>query len=624
MPEPITLIVGGIALYTWLKKPAPALHTSPAAATAHLSPIALASGTGSSAPLATTTSVVNGVPLAAAHQATPIPSLVTALDNDSALMFRAYVALNPQDFQVFLDRYATNIQLHDDLFFAALTNPPQGGYQPTPGMVASMGLAAYKMVQALNGVAVGRYGDLFGATASAAGAIPGVSPQLVQSLQALTLGYRAFTAGVQAVDTIGALALANGVSFLDMTAALFGGGGSALTVGLAAPIASLSGLLMGVGLVIDIGMTIAGDAPDVQKAIDVALDVASLVCLFIPVVGWVIAIVIQLVKFIIDLFGQSLFGGMTVQQRNLLRQAEYAKAVSPMLPQIADAYTPRELLGVLVAWGADPCGRQNPITGYVNTSGQAMGFFITLHRGDQFTMGGRPFTIPYDVPYFPIGAPGCYFYTGAQPPIPGVDVMYGYAAGADHPGYDPKVAYPWVAWGTAQLTFDEIAIILATYTRNGAHVEATVAIPESMKAMFNTPTDNLLDARTQPMANFLHHGVSLDQIDQIALEYRAQPHLHDLSASFGYATWQDMLAVVVAKEWAVFNWTVSHGSLHDFAVQNGYRTMFAFRAAAFASFETYYTQWQQATAILAQRLTTVLNSFATEQAALSSTSGIAP
>jgi hypothetical protein len=573
MPEPVTIILVGTALYAWAKgKAAPTaqqLAAAPAAATADNHPIALASGTGQTAPLATTTSVVNGVPLAQADQAYSVPSdLVSALDNDSALMFRAYVALNPQDFATFLDRYANNIQLHNDLYFQALTDPPQGGYQVTPGMVAAMGSAAYKVAQALNGVAVGKYGDLFGAAASAAGAVPGVSPQLVQALQGLTLGYRAFTTGLQAMNTISELALANGVSTLDMTASLFGAGGSALTTGIAAPIASLSGMLMAVGLVIDIGMTIAGDAPDVQKAIDVALDVASLVCLFIPVIGWVIAIVIQLVKFIIDIFGGDLFGGgLSHAQREALETARYGENLNPMFPELADAFTPRELHRAICNWTTGYCGGIHNI---------AMGVNLVLKDGDQVQVGGQWFTVTSAL--------------GTGSPIllpPGTTQI---TLGIVDNGAGGHGCYALKGGPFEAMTNDEMAWAIAKYaTDNGIIAEAQAGIAEALKTQFNVPVQNTIMARAAPMKNFVDHNVTLDQIDQIALEYRAQPHLNALAAAYGFGTWQDFFAMVVAEEWRVFNWTVSHGSLHDFAVQNGFKSMYAFRAAAFASYEPFYT-----------------------------------
>jgi hypothetical protein len=585
MPEPITLIVLGGLVYGWMKGRAPApgpaasghpstdvgqaLAITPAAATAQNQPISIVTGTGPDSPLATPSSVVNApiAPLANAGAAIPIPSdgLITALDNDTALALRAYAALNPEDFQLFLDRYADRVVLRDDLFFQAVQAPPPGGFQPTPGMIAGMGMAAYKVAQGLNGVAVGNYGDLFGVAATASGQIPGINPDMLHALQGLALGYRAFSSATLAMTQISDLAFANGVSVVDMTAALFGVGEGAagLTAGLTAPIASLSGVLMVVGLVVDIGFTIAGNAPDIQKAIDVALDVASIAVLFIPVIGIVIAVIIQLVKFIIDLFGGDLFGGgLSHEQREVLETARYGENLNPMFPALAADYTPRELFQTIVQWGSGYCGGQHVV---------AMSVSLILKAGDVLSVGGRPYTVP-------------------------ADTLLGFGLN------EPTRCY-WLAGSPfADITNDEQAWALAEFgSTNGVFAMAQAGIADWRKTQFNDPTVKLIAARTAPMKNFLDHGFSLDQIDQVALEYRAQPHLTALATAYGAATWQELLGAVLAVEWLVFNWTNSHGSLSDFAKANGFPTMYAFRAAALETFERYYGAVQTAAAALYQK-----------------------
>jgi hypothetical protein len=601
MPEPITLFVVGGLLYGWLKNRAPApgpaasghpstptgqaLPLAPAAVTAQNQPLSVdASGTGPTAPLATVTGNISApvAPLANAAAATPIPSdgLVIALDNDTALALRAYAQLNPADFQVFLDRYADRVELRNDLFFKALQPPPPGGYQPTPGMIAGMGLAAYKVAQGLNGVAAGNYGDLFGVTATAAGQIPGMNADMLHALQGLTLAYRAYTVATVTMSDISALAFANGVSVLDETASLLTGG-FAIT---GAPIASLGGVLMAVGLVVDIGFTIAGNEPDIQKAIDVALDVASLVVLFIPVVGWIIAIVIQLVKFIIDLFGGDLFGGgLTHEQREVLETARYGQNLNPMFPELAHCYTPRELFETIVAWGSGYCGGTHVVAMAVN---------LVLKAGDVLQVGGQPYTVPADTLLGFGHQPGCYWLAGTA---------------------------------FAAITNDEQAWALAEFgSTNGVVAKAQAGIADWRKTQFDDPTVKLIAARSAPMKNFLDHGFSLDQIDQVALEYRAQPHLNALAAAFGFADWQHFFADVVAAEWIVFNWTNTHGTLTDFARANGYPTMYAFRAAALASYEDAWSQvtqadaWATAEAAALQALADAAATAAAYQAASSS------
>lgn len=575
MPEPVILVLSGIALYKLLTKPAapssdPAgLVDTPAAATAGATPIGTGqAGTTPESPLATPTSVANQgtAPLATAlTDAIPVPGdLVVALDNDTALKMRAYAALNPEDFQVFLNRYADRIRLRNDLYLEAIDAPPPGGYELTPGMMIGLGTSAYKVVQALNGVAAGRYGDIFGSAASVAGQIPGVNQDFVSSLQGLTLGYRAFTSVMTFADIVG-IAAANGVSVMNVTATMLEAGGVAGAMA-SMPIASLSGVLMAVGLVVDIGFTIAGDAPDIQKAIDVALDVASLVCLFIPVVGWVIAIVIQLVKFIIDMFGSELFGGgMSHEQREVLETARYGENLNPMFPTLSNAYTPRELWKGIVEWGSGYCGGVHIV---------AMSVALKFRAGDTFMAGGVQVTVPPDLDGSTFGfgnneqAGGCYWIKSwANTSLPQL----------------------------ANITNDEQAWLLGAYGPiNEIVAMAQAGIADWRKEQFNNPTEQLIAARSTPMRKFLvEHGLTLDQCDMIAMEYRAQPHLTALAETFGWETWQELFASVVADEWRVFNWTVSQGSLSDFARQNGYGTMYAFRAGALAGHEKYYALKRQ-------------------------------
>src|SRR6266849_2611000 len=299
MPEPITIFIVGSAAWAFLRRqgtpPAEVARVlpgapgsggsrlaGPATAGAGGQPLSTAaSGTGPTAPLATLTAVVNGVPIGAVPTATirGIPPLAVVLDNDTALLMRQYAALHPEDFQVFLDRYADFIVLRDDMFFEALTDPPAGGYKPTPMMAVSLGAATYKVVAAFNGVAAGNYGDLFGVASTVAGNLPGLNPDFVHALQGLTLGYRAYSAALSVVD-LQAIAVANGVSLIDVTGTMvetaqaLGTAGTA-TVSMVTPLSSftggltLGGALMVVGLSVDIAFTIIGNAPDLQKAVDV-------------------------------------------------------------------------------------------------------------------------------------------------------------------------------------------------------------------------------------------------------------------------------------------------------------------------------------------------------------------
>lgn len=596
MPEPITLVVAGIALYGYLKSPTipladvtpeereDILAETPAGALATLTPITTIPP-GALTTTGSATAAAQGIPIGDAMQAPQaldtatlvVPAdLVSRLDNDTALMFRKYAALNPDDFQDFLDKYADRIVMRNDLMFEMLTaGPPEQGFEPSIGMLAGMGNAAYKVVQAFNGVAAGKSVDLFGVGASVAGQIPGINEDFVSSLQGLAMGYRAIT-GI--TDIMSVAAAYPGVSILNlggMTASgitAYQGLGAVFTPGAAIP---LAGVLMAVGLVIDIGFTIIGNKPDLQKAVDVALDVASLAVLFIPVIGIVIAVIIQLVKFIIDLFGSELFGGgMTHEQREVLETARYGENINPMYPQLANCYTPREMFQTIVAWGSGYCGGTHVV---------AMSVAILLKAGDQFFASGQLVTVPPEMD-------GVLFGPGNNEQAGGCYWIKNFAA--QHPAFAPM----------ANITNDEQAILIGVYAPvNGVFAMAQAGIVDWRKEQFNDPTERLIMTRTQPMHDFLvKHRMSLDEIDMVALEYRAQPHLNALANSFGWETWQELFSSTVAQEWGVFNVTVADGSLSDFAHQNGYPSMYAFRAAALASYEQYFAGAEQASTMAYQ------------------------
>lgn len=576
MPEPVTIILVGGAVYAFLKgrtaspkavatlPGAPGTETQvlagPARADAAGQPLSTgAAGTGPTAPLATPTSIVNGVSLAAVAAdpltpVKPIPDLAHVLEDDTALQMRRYVALHPDDFQGFLNRYADYIVLRQDLFIEAIAPPPPAGFQPTPTMVATLGVAAYKVAQGLNGVAAGRYGDIFGVASTAAGNIPGLNQDFVSAVQGLSLGYRAFTA-ISAAADIATIAAANGVSIMNVTGTMLETGGAVESLGLGAgagslagaPIQTFSGVLMAVGLCVDIGFTIIGNKPDLQKAIDVALDVASLVCLFIPVIGWVIAIVIQLVKFIIDCFGEELFGGgLSHRERELIEAAHYGELLGPMFPKLANAYTPRELFSVIVEWGSGYCGGAHDV---------AMMVALNLRVGDQIMVGGQVYTVPADTT-LTVGRQPCYWFVGT----------------------------PFAA-----MTNEEQAWALGKYAAtNGVVARAQVGVTDALKEQFENPAEQLIAARAAPMKTFIEHGVTLDGIDLIVAEYRAQPGLNALATFYGFTNWQAMLGQVLADEWVRWASNVTHGALSDFARENGYPTMYAYRAAAFKPFQDLY------------------------------------
>jgi hypothetical protein len=502
-------------------------------------------GTSLTAPFATNASVA----VATQTPASLVPvDMVAALDNETAMMMRAYAALNPDDFQAFLYQYADRLALRNDLYIQMLEGGPQD--QPielTPGMMVGLGTAAYRVGQAINGVAAGKSIDIFGVGASVANQIPGINEDLVSSLQGAAMAYRAIT-GIQ--DVMSVMAAFPTTSLMEL------GGLTAGSVTAYAGLAALplAGVLMAVGLVVDIGFTIIGDKPDLQKAVDVALDVASLAVLFIPVIGIIIAVVIQIVKFIIDLFGDELFGsGMSKAQREAIEMARYTENLSPMWKQVSNSLSPRELFRTIVAWGSGYCGGTHIV---------AMGINLILLPGDQLMVGGQLYTVPVATTHG-FGdndqAGGCYWIRSTP---------------------------------LATITNDEQAWALAKYcSKNGIIAGAQVGVSEAIQGQAEDPTRTLIMGRAAPMANFIEHGFTLDQIDQVVAEFRIQPYLGGLATAYGMGTWQELLGYVVNAEWRAFAATLTHGTLSDFARLLGYPTMYALRANVLLSYTSYYDRF---------------------------------
>src|SRR5260370_2178229 len=184
-------------------------------------------------------------------------------------------------------------------------------------------------------------------------------------------------------------------------------------VPVAAGISNLGPLLQGLGvagLAVDIGFTIPSHKADAVKAIDAALDAAALVCLVLAEtgVGAVLAIVIEAVKFLFDLFGSSSFSSAAHAQREALETARFGQNLSPMLPLLANALTPRELLQVLIDWSTGYCGGKQII---------AMITWLNLPVGTVGHVGGKDVT-PSAPTGVPLLAPCCYQYQStAEAPL---------------------------------------------------------------------------------------------------------------------------------------------------------------------------------------------------------------
>ncbi len=586
------LVLGGLAVLAlrWLK-PAPAVDP------AH--------------PLATSTSLAAGQAgqgatgaIATGQQA--LPGSVVTLDQATAQAFRGYARGNSADYQTWLDHYAGALEARPTGL--VVHQAPAGGFQLSDQMLAAIGLKAAKtLLDVLNGATVTQVVmDLTGLASLPASVATGLPVAAIISvgqtwIQALTSspaaaaaelvdvpGGSAAAAGladgtVQLVDITPALA-AEPITVADLTPAAASSLESSIATGGVAtggelvleapPISNLGGLLQGLGiagLAVDIGFTIASNKPDVVKGIDTALDTAAIACLIFAEtgVGIVLAVVIEVVKFIFDLFSGTLFGGgLSHTEREVLETARYARNLEPMFPEIAGALTPRELLTVLIHWGSGACGGIEQI---------AMMTWVTMPAGARVRVGGRAATLAADTLLY-FAAPGCAIY-------------------------NTPANYAWGAtW--AGITFDELAVILTQHAAT-FQAEAQAGIAEWRKAPFNTEVVHLVQARIKPAAGMMARGFTLDDIDDVAAEYRRQPKLHAVANFFGFTTWQPMIGAIWAAEWKTFVDRNPHGTLTQFARELGYASARAWRDAGILSFEVFYDRMTSLQAVQAALQLTV-------------------
>jgi len=141
--------------------------------------------------------------------------------------------------------------------------------------------------------------------------------------------------------------------------------GAAL-VGEATTVTTLGDVLSVVGPVVTIVVacvsmyfTITGNLPDYQKAIYCALDAASIAAVFIPVVGWIVAAVIQIVKFVL----QKVLGQAKSHEQREAEETAYLLqyGAHEMSKQIAQVMTLRQLHSVLTSWGSGSTGGTSSI-----------------------------------------------------------------------------------------------------------------------------------------------------------------------------------------------------------------------------------------------------------------------
>ena len=308
----------------------------------------------------------------------------------------------------------------------------------------------------------------------------------------------------------GAVAPPTGLDFgvplgLDSGGAI-GSGGALAADTLALPAIDFGALLSVVaviGFVVSVYFTVtSATMPDVQKAVNIALDAASLVCAMTGV-GIIVTIIIQAVKFILNTFGSEIFGGgLDHAAREKLEQADYAQELSPMFVELAECVAPRAMVNRLVQWGSGNCGGVHAIA----------------------MMTGLRDPVTGAILYF--GAPGCYLHTQGG-------------------------TYRGIAL-TRPFSMDEQAMLLARHGATDLVASAQAGIRDDMKAVFNDALVRSVGPRAELWGRMLAEGWTLTEIDRFAHEFHERPRWTRAAQALGFGTWQAWLGAELDPQWKTF------------------------------------------------------------------------
>ncbi len=311
----------------------------------------------------------------------------------------------------------------------------------------------------------------------------------------------------------GAEAQAAGLEATGASNAIYGNLGTALKV------------LGVVGVLVDIGFTVTGNQPDALKAINVALDVAILVCLFIPGIGQVIALVLGIVKALLSLFGSSLFGGGESHAVREMKEVQRTLAyVGGMATELGQALSPRELVRVLWRWSTGYCGGVTSVAVMASLTDPAGGYLLVARNP-----------------------------------------CYQNQASAGLPGH-------YREWPDANaMTLDDEALALVKYAATDLALRIQAGVDPSF---LSGPDWSLADGIRAKCAAWQEmmatHGVTLDHLDVLAAEHRKQPRLHQIATFYGFGDWHELMGWHLQDLWTRYQVTNRQGTLLEFAQRLGY------------------------------------------------------
>jgi len=313
-----------------------------------------------------------------------------------------------------------------------------------------------------------------------------------------------------ALDTAsGAEAAAAGTETTNVSGAVMGNIGVALKV------------LGVIGVLVDIGFIIAGNQPDALKAINVALDVAILVCMFIPGIGTIIAVVLTVVKLLLSMFGSELFGGGETHKMREAKEASRAMMqAAQMAGELGATLSPRELVRVLWRWASGYCGGTSPVA--------IVTILYNRPEGQYLTIGRNPCSPPQHGPY-----------------------------------------RDWPDVGAMSL--DDQAMALLKYAVLDFELLIQAGVDPSYLSGANWSLDEGITAKCAAWYELMvEHGLTLDHFDALAAEQRKQPRLAQISSFYGFDDWHALMGWHLQDLWTRYLVTNRQGTLLEFSQRLGY------------------------------------------------------
>ena len=276
---------------------------------------------------------------------------------------------------------------------------------------------------------------------------------------------------------------------------------------------------------------------------------AIIVTIWIPVIGWVVALVIAVVKGILSLFGGALFGGgKSHAQREAEEVADLmARGAAPFSAAMAAAWSPRELVDAIIPWTTGYCGGIRDIAVMVS---------LTPSDGPDPAPTQGPGTIL-------VGQNPCYINAGK----------------------------PYRDWPDADaMTRDDFALALVRYADTDLIQPRAVSIQggvnPAMLADAEWRLKMMILGKAAAWREAMDAGLTLDALDAIASERRKEPRLRDVAAFFGFpGDWHGLVGWQVQDAWTRYLTTSRNGSLSDFAARLGFTSWIACRDAVIDSYD---------------------------------------